>query len=318
MHSVITSFCRRPSHIVLVFALGPTIASAQDIKVTLLGTGAPAPVMSRLGPSTLVEAGGHKFLFDAGRGALQRLTQLQVRWQDVDGVFLTHLHSDHVVGLPDLLLTGWLVNPGRNRPLRVWGPKGTENMISHLRSAYEFDIRFRQSDDRAMPEGITVRTQEIAKGVVLRDGDLTVTAFEVDHGPVRPAFGYRIDYGGHSVVLSGDTRVSENLIRYAERVDLLIHEVAVQATFERAGVPAERVRAVMERHVSPRQAGEIFARTKPRLAVYSHIAQSTANEQDVIPPTRERYTGRLELGEDLMVIEIGESVEVRRPPRGSP
>ena len=312
-----TSFRRQLRNTALVFALAPTIASAQEIKVTLLGTGGPAPVMTRFGPSTLIEAGGRKFLFDAGRGALQRLAQLQVRWQDIDGVFLTHLHSDHVVGLPDLLLTGWLVNPGRNRPLRVWGPKGTENMMSHLRSAFEFDIRVRQSDDRAAPDGIIVQTEEITEGVVVRDGDLTITAFEVDHSPVRPAFGYRIDYGGRSVVLSGDTRVSENLIRYAKRVDLLIHEVAVQATFERAGVPAERVRAVMERHVSPQQAGEIFARTQPRLAVYSHIAQSSANDQDVIPPTRARYAGPLELGEDLMVIEIGERVEVRRPPRGA-
>jgi len=314
---VITSFGRHLTWTILAFALGPTMASAQDIKVTLLGTGGPAPVMSRFGPSTLVEAGGHKYLFDAGRGALQRLTQLGVRWQDIDGVFLTHLHSDHVVGFPDLLLTGWLVNPGRNRPLRVWGPKGTENMVSNLRNAYEFDIRLRQADDGAMPAGIIVQTQEITEGVALRDGDLTITAFDVDHGAVTPAFGYRIDYRGRSVVLSGDTRVSENLVRHSDRVDLLIHEVAVRATFERAGVPAERVSAVMDRHVSPQQAGEIFARTKPRLAVYSHVAQSTATEQDVIPPTREKYTGPLELGEDLMVIEIGETVEVRRPPRGS-
>ena len=312
---MITRLGRHLTMSVLVFALGPAVASAQDIKVTLLGTGAPAPVMSRFGPSTLIEAGGRKYLVDTGRGALQRLAQIGVRWQDIDGVILTHLHSDHVVGFPDLMLTGWLVNPGRNRPLRVWGPKGTENMMSHLRSAYEFDIRLRQLDDKAAPEGIIMQTQEVSDGVVLRDGDVTITAFEVDHSPVTPAFGYRIDYRGRSVVLSGDTRVSENLIRHSEGVDLLIHEVVVRATFERAGVPAERVQAVMERHVSPQQAGEVFARTKPRLAVYSHVAQASATEQDVIPPTREKYNGPLELGEDLMVIEIGEKVEVRRPPR---
>jgi ribonuclease Z len=313
---MIKSFRRSLTMFVLV-ALGPTITSAQDIKVTLLGTGAPAPVMNRFGPSTLVEAGGHKYLFDAGRGALQRLTQIGVRWQDVDDVFFTHLHSDHVVGFPDLMLTGWLVYAGRNRPLPVWGPKGTENMINHLRSAYEFDIRLRQEDDGALPEGIIVQSHDIAEGLVLRDGDVTITAFEVDHGPVKPAFGYRIDYRGRSVVLSGDTRVTENLIRHSNGVDLLIHEVIVQATFERAGVPPDRVRTVMARHVSPQQAGEIFARTKPRLAVYSHVGQPGATEQDVIPATREKYTGRVELGEDLMVIEIGDTVEVRKPPRSS-
>src|SRR5436853_7444393 len=102
--------------------------------------------MNRCGPSILIEAGGQKFLFDAGRGALQRLTQLKVRWQDIDGVFLTHLHSDHIVGFPDLWLTGWVVGPpgyercgGRDRPLLVWGPRGTKKMMSHLEQAYEFD-----------------------------------------------------------------------------------------------------------------------------------------------------------------------------------
>ena len=296
--------------------VGATLAraSAHEIKVTLLGTGAPAAVMTRFGPSILVEAGGRKFLFDAGRGALQRLGQIQLRWQDIDGVFFTHLHSDHVVGFPDLWLTGWLVNPGRNRPLRVWGPEGTANMISHLEKAFEFDIRFRRSDDGAMPDGVIVHARDIREGVILREGDVTVTAFEVNHSPVSPAFGYRIDYRGRSVVLSGDTRVSENLIRHAQGVDLLIHEVVVPATFERAGVPAERVRAVASRHVTPQQAGGIFARTKPKLAVYSHIAHATATAQDVMPATRETYSGPVELGEDLMVIEVGENVVVRRPP----
>src|SRR5438477_5506336 len=127
------------SVVLFVAAVIPAVAQGQEIKVTLLGTGCPPPVMHRFGPSTLVEAGGQKLLFDAGRGALQRLTQLRVRWQDVRGVFLTHLHSDHVVGFPDLWLTGWLV--GRDHPLLVWGPRGTVKMMSHLDEAYEYDIR---------------------------------------------------------------------------------------------------------------------------------------------------------------------------------
>src|SRR6476659_9412099 len=102
---------------VLVIAFASFKAQAQEIKVTLLGTGSPIPSMNRFGPSILVEAGREKLLFDAGRGALQRLAQAKVRWQDVDGVFFTHLHSDHVVGFPDLWLSGWLVGAGRNREL---------------------------------------------------------------------------------------------------------------------------------------------------------------------------------------------------------
>ena len=121
-----------------LIALGTADAHAQALKITFLGTGAPKPVMHRFGPSILVEAGEQKILFDAGRGALQRLTQAKVRWQEVDAVFLTHLHSDHVVGFPDLWLTGWLVSPGRDRAAPVWGPSGTKEMMSHLKQAYAF------------------------------------------------------------------------------------------------------------------------------------------------------------------------------------
>jgi ribonuclease Z len=301
------------SGVLLVLTLlFPIRSGAQDMTVTLLGTGAPPPVMSRFGPSILVEAGGKKFLFDAGRGAMQRLAQLNVRWQDIDGVFLTHLHSDHVVGFPDLWLTGWLVGPGRDRPLQVWGPSGTEDMMSHLVTAFEFDIRHRLFDDRASPDGVVILARDIGEGVVLELDGVKVSAFQVDHSPVRPAFGYRVDFGGRSVVLSGDTRVSENLIRHSQEVDLLVHEVAAPESFQRAGVDPERASSVIAHHVTPEQAGEVFARTRPRLGVYSHIVQPIATEQDLIPPTRLTYDGPVEMGEDLMVIEIGERVVVRR------
>jgi len=142
--------------------------------------------------------------------------------------------------------------------------------------------------------------------------------FEVDHVPVRPAFGYRVDYGGRSVVLSGDTRASQNLIRHAQGVDLLVHEVASPESLQRAGTRPERAKSVIGHHVTPEQAGEVFAKTKPRLAVYSHIVQPDATEQDLIPPTRKMYSGPVEVGEDLMVIQVGENIDVRRPARPSP
>ncbi len=316
---MVSSIFRGVTGIVLALtALAPATAAGQETKVTLLGTGCPPPVMNRFGPSILVEAGGGKFLFDAGRGALQRLAQLRVRWQDVDGLFLTHLHSDHVVGFPDLWLTGWLVGAGRSRPLHVWGPRGTRKMMSHLEQAYEYDIRIRLYDDRASPDGVVILAEDIGEGVVYEKGGVKITAFEVDHTPVKPAFGYRIDHAGRSVVLSGDTRVSDNLIRHAQGVDLLVHEVASPETFQRAGAPPERAKSVVAHHVTPEQAGEVFSRTKPKLAVYSHIVLPTATDEDLIPPTRKTYSGPLEVGEDLMVITVGEKVEVRRPGRSSP
>lgn len=285
---------------------------AQTIKVTLLGTGCPTPVMNRFGPSILVEAGDQKLIFDVGRGALLRLTQIKVSPKDIQGVFFTHLHSDHIIGFPDLWLTGW-VNGRRDTPVQVWGPKGTAKMMSYLEQAFEYDIKIRLYDDHAPPEGVIIEAKDILEGVVFQKNGVKVTAFEVDHQPIKPAFGYRIDYAGRSVVLSGDTRYSENLIKYAKGVDLLIHEVVSPDSLKRAEYGEERSKIIINHHTTPEQAGEIFSKVKPKLAVYSHIVLPSATEQDLIPPTRKTYSGALELGEDLMVIEVGDKVEVRRP-----
>lgn len=182
----------------------------QTIKVTLLGTGCPPPVMNRFGPSVLVEAGDQKLIFDTGRGALQRMTQIKVSPKNISGVFLTHLHSDHFVGFPDLWLTGW-VNGRRDTPLKVWGPKGTEKMMSHLEQAFDYDIKIRLYDDRVPLEGVTIEAKDIIEGIVYEKNGVKVTAFEVDHAPIKPAFGFRVDYMGRSVVLSGDTRIQKIL-----------------------------------------------------------------------------------------------------------
>jgi len=288
-------------------------AQAQSLKVTLLGTGYPEPRIDRFGPSILVEAGKEKLLFDCGRGATQRLEQLKVPFEDVDALFLTHLHSDHVVGIPDLWLTGWV--QGRKVPLRVWGPAGTTEMMSHLAQAYQFDIHTRRDIDERLPApGVVVAPKDIEQGVVYANGGLKVTAFVVDHGPVKPALGYRIDFAGRSIVLSGDTRYSENLIGFSQGVDVLIHEVIDPDAFRSRNLSftTERLQRVIEHHTTPQQAGTIFTRVKPKLAVYSHVIPG--NTPNLIPLTRKTYSGPLEVGDDLMSIEIGDKIVVRRHP----
>lgn len=279
-------------------------------RVTLLGTGAPPPVLDRFGPSTLVEVGGEKFLFDAGRGAMQRLFQFKIPSAEITALFLTHLHSDHVVGFPDLWLTGWLGHSwgGRKVPLRVWGPQGTKEMMSHLEKAFQFDIRIRSHYPR---EGVAIVAEDFAEGVVYEKNGVKVTAFEVDHGRVKPAFGYRIDYAGRSVVLSGDTRFNENLIRFSQGADLLVHEVA--ASTEELLRTSDIARIIAANHTTPEEAGEVFARVKPKLAVYSHILLfGGVPVTELITLTRKTYSGPLEVGEDLMGIEVGEKVRVHR------
>lgn len=307
----------RESWLKLVLLLGvatafAAAAHAQGFKVTLLGTGYPRPRMDRFGPSILVEAGKEKLLFDCGRGAVQRLYQLKIPFAEVDALFLTHLHSDHIVGIPDLWLTGWIM--GRKVPLRIWGPAGTEPMMAHLQEAYQFDIHVRRDVDEKLPaQGAEVVAKDVDQGVVYQNGSLKVTAFTVDHGPVKPALGYRIDFAGHAVVLSGDTRYSENLIRFSRGTDVLIHEVLDPEAYrsaDRRFSPAQQQK-VIEHHTTPEQAGTVFTRVQPKLAVYSHIVPGDV--PDLIPHTRKTYSGPLEVGEDLMNIEIGEKVEVHRP-----
>ena len=275
------------------------------LKVVLLGTGVgPLVNLQQFGASTLIEAGSIRLLFDCGRGATARLTQVGVPVGSIDRLFLTHLHSDHVVQLPDLLLTGW-AGGGRRVPLNVWGPEGTRDMMDHLQQAFAFDIHVRRDVDEKLPAlGITVLSHDIAPGVVFEEQGVKVTAFLVDHGPVRPAFGYRVDFGGHSVVLSGDTRVSENLVEAAKGVDVLVHEVVDPLVLRARSPYAE---SIIAHHTTPEQAGSLFARVKPRLAVYSHAPAT----ESVILQTRKTYAGPLEGAEDMLTIEIGERIDVR-------
>jgi ribonuclease Z len=296
------------------------ILGAAALTVTLLGTGNPRPSIERFGPAILVEAGGRKLLFDGGRGASTRLAQAGISLSSIDAVFLTHLHSDHVVGLPDLWLTGWLF--GRTSPLRILGPEGTSEMAASLRKAFDFDVRTRRDRDERLPaEGAEISARDIAEGVVWEEAGVRVTAFTVDHGPVKPALGYRVDFAGHSVVLSGDTRPSENLVKHARGADVLIHEVVAPDVERRrasSNFSEEQVARIIAHHTTPEQAGEIFTRVHPKLAVYSHIVPTPACAEDLIAPTRKTYSGPLEVGDDLMTIEIGESVTVRRSPLVAP
>ncbi|HMF49160.1 MAG TPA: MBL fold metallo-hydrolase [Candidatus Saccharimonadales bacterium] len=281
-------------------------------RVTLLGTGAPPPRWDRCGPSTLVEVGAEKFIFDAGRGAMQRLHQLGIPFSAITGMFLTHHHSDHVVGFPDLWLTGWIGRPWGQRkiPLRVWGPQGTTQMMEHLPQAFAVDIRVRSRN--YPPDGVKLQAEEIKEGIVYSDNGVTVSTFEVDHGGEElPAFGYRIDFEGHSAVLSGDTTFNRNLIEHSRGADLLVHEVTAAA-----GSVAEslqQLKRIGANHTTPDQAGQIFAEVKPKLAVYNHLLLfGGAKAEDLVPMTRGNYSGPLIVGEDLLQIDIG--VEVHAKP----
>lgn len=296
-------------------------ANAQSpIKVTLLGTGAPVPSIERFGPSILVEAGGQKLLFDCGRGASQRLWQLRISLGQIDAMFLTHLHSDHVVGIPDVWLTGWIpaAYGRRANPFQVFGPGGTKDMMNNLVNAFSWDINTRSKEKNKADSGAFVNALDVKEGFIWEKGGVKVTPFTVRHADfIDSALGYRIDYAGHSVILSGDTRYSENLIRYAKSADVIIHEVA--AANEHSMQTSPLINQILGFHISPEEAGKLFEQIKPRLAVYSHIVLLTADPSvppptinDLIARTQKNYKGALQVGEDLLSIEIGNKIKVSK------
>ena len=316
-----------------LFLIITPLASSQErarnnddakLSVILLGTrSGPTVDPQRVGIGTLVVAGSEQLLFDCGRGIPTAMSRMAILPADVTRVFLTHLHSDHVISLPELYLYPW-ASQGRTKPFEVWGPEGTRAMMGHLEKAFAFDIRIRRDVDEKFPgSGIKVVATDVREGVVYQANGVTVTAFLVDHGLVKPAFGYRVDYRQHSVVLSGDTRPSENLVKFASGVDLLIHEVGARSKQDPifTGPPDEvlpngratrrQAKAILDHHTDPIEAGRVFGMVKPKLAVFSHYPGVYAT---LLPLVRQTYDGPLEFGEDGMTIDVGDTIAIRRLP----
>ncbi|MCD7060648.1 MBL fold metallo-hydrolase [Pelagibacterium xiamenense] len=284
-------------------------AVSNELIVTLLGTGTPGADPSRYGYSNLVQAGEITLLIDAGRGAPVRINQMGLRVGSIDGVFLTHFHSDHINGLGDVFMTGYLTGPigGREEPMRLIGPRGTVRIAEGLETAYRVDAEIR-IDDEGVPEDATfISAHEAQSGVVFDQDGVTVTAFETHHGEaIKPSVGYRIDYAGKSVGFSGDVANDAGIIEHLQGVDLLVHSVATAPT-EMLDLPF--VKRVLSHHISPQDAGRTFAQTQPNMAVYSHVGRLGDGEvrmTDLVEATRQTYGGPLTVGEDLMQFRIGD------------
>jgi ribonuclease Z len=284
-------------------------------KITLLGTGYPTPRMDRFGPSTLIEAGETRLLFDCGRGTMQRIHQIDpTRTNSFDKLFLTHLHSDHTTGIPDLWITGTL--RGRyDNPLKIWGPKRTENMMYHIQEAFKVDVKvrgeLRKNSGLSPRDGTHVEVFDIDEGFIFQENGVKVIPFRVNHHDLysdEPSLGYRIEYNNRSVVISGDTCYCENLVEYSQGVDLLVHEVAAGPL----GVVLEdRFRLPLGHHTSPEDCGRVFRLVNPKLAVFTHVIQfGGVSLEEIMERTRKEYSGSVVFGEDLMRIEIGEKVRV--------
>jgi ribonuclease BN (tRNA processing enzyme) len=287
-----------------LFATPPAAQARQDTAtVILLGTGTPYPDPKAGGPATAVTVGARVFLFDAGAGIERQMNaaRLPVRGGAVTAVFLTHLHSDHTLGLPDLILTSWVM--GRRAPLRIIGPVGTRAMTDHILEAWSEDIAVRTNGlEHEVPGGQRVDVHEVSGGAVYDSAGVRITAIPVLHGSWRHAFAYRIEANGKRILISGDTRPNPALERAARGLDILIHEAYSAAHLAPERRPGgESWPAYMRSfHTSDAELGALAQRVRPRLLVLYHVLRMGAGDEELLAGVRAGgFLGHTVVGRDL-------------------
>ena len=303
--------CRRPYGVIglaaVIFGglmLGAANTEAQQTAVVMLGTGTPNADPDRSGPAVAVVREGRSYIVDAGPGVVRRAAAASAMHADsslqpknLRTLFLTHLHSDHTVGLPDLILSAWTLE--REVPLEVYGPPGTQAMVDHLLAAYAADIRNRIDGlEPANTTGYQVRVHEITPGKVFDDGNVTVTAFAVPHGDWAVAFGYRFDSADRSIVISGDTRASDAVVTACGGCDLLVHEV-YSAERYRTRPPVWQAYHAMA-HTSTAELATVADRARPTMLLLYHQLFWGTTDAGLLAEVRgSGYIGKMGSASDL-------------------
>ena len=273
------------------------------ITITLLGTGSPMPSPDRAGPATLVSAGDEHLLVDAGRGVLMRLAACGVGAGQITAVLITHLHSDHITDLNDVITSRWVLSFTPN-PLTIVGPVGTRDVVDHLLAALAPDIAYRIAHHADLTEPPPVTVVEVTDGPIDIGTGVRLTCAPTDHKPVEPSVGYRIDHDGASVVLAGDTVPCDGLDRLCDGADALVHTVIRKNVI--ATIPLQRMQDTLDYHSSPEEAGATAARAGVGTLVLTHyvpaLTPDTTDEWRRLAATH--YDGVVELGDDLHRIDI--------------
>jgi ribonuclease BN (tRNA processing enzyme) len=278
-------------------------------QIVMLGTGTPYPDPDRSGPATAIVVGETPYLIDFGPGVIRRITAAYQNGVTAFGrcainvkmAFLTHLHSDHTMGYPDLIFTPWIM--GRDQPLTAYGPAGLKAMTDNIMKAWQVDINAR-AQRLKNPNNYRVNVHEFAEGAVYRDDNVAVTAFPVSHHEMRDSFGFRFETPDRTIVISGDTTPTQTLLDHARGCDVLIHEAYSMASYAKLTPDWQEFRR--SHHTSSRELSEIAAQVRPSLLVLYHRsnaggAETGLDEAELLEEIRQRYDGRVVTGHDLDV-----------------
>ena len=275
------------------------------MELTLLGTGCPQCDPERLGPASLVRHGGHSFLVDCGSGVTQRLVSAGTSGGALDAVFLTHLHSDHIVDLFQLVISSW--HQGRDRPQRVFGPLGTQRFVDGLLALWCPELEQRIAHEkRPSTAALVLEVTEITAGEIFAVDGLTVEAVPVNHLPVKHAFGFVFAAAGRRLVFSGDTAFCPALIAAARGADALVHECFIHGVMKPVeGVrSAEGIRNVAAYHTLSSEVGKIAASSGVGCLVLNHFVPTRFDKAALVAEVRADYGGPLVVGEDLMRLDL--------------
>ena len=275
------------------------------IEITLLGTGSPLPDPNRAGPATLVRAGGQVFLVDCGRGVLQRAAAVGVGAAGLSALLLTHLHSDHIGDLGDLLITRWISTFAPDpAPLPIIGPPGTAETVEATLRAFRHDIGYRIAHHADLTAPPSVEVHEHTDGPVWDRDGVSIRVAPTDHRPVTPTIGFRIEYGGASVVLAGDTVPCATLDGLAAGAGALVHTVIRKDIV--AGIPQQRLQDICDYHSSVQEAAATAARAGVGTLVMTHYVPALVpgQEDQWRALAAAEFGGRIELGDDLHRVEV--------------
>jgi ribonuclease Z len=274
------------------------------IEIILTGTGSPMVDPNRAGPSTLVIAGGQTFLVDCGRGVLMRAAAVGVGAANLTAVLLTHLHSDHITDLSDVITTRW-INSFSPAPLPIIGPPGTRAVVEATLAALAPDISYRIGHHADITAGPEVTVDEHTDGQVWDDAGVSITAAPTDHRPVEPTIGFRVEYGGVSVVLAGDSVPCATLDALASGANALVHTVIRKDLVEQ--VPVQRLKDILDYHSSVEQAAATATRAGVDTLVLTHYVPALAagQEDQWRALAASEFSGRVELGDDLLRVQVG-------------